>query len=401
MSTSAPASAIDPTIDFVGLFADQTEDVILNRWIDWANEGLDPVADADQWVDTREGGHWYMAVMPAVRECARLYDLAGTEVPMSAFILWAWGTYLDDLAAAYNIDRLEATRSLGTETFAGPAGTEITLGTTVATVPIGPDDVTPTYEVTQAGVIPDAGTGTGSLDLSIQATEPGAAGDVAAGAITAPSTPLPVGVTVTNAAATGGGTDPESDESLRIRVLQAIVGQGGANVAAYIKWASAWPGVGNVKVVPTPTGPNSVLVLITDPNGQPLPTPVVTGLQQAIDPVPGKGSGLAPVGAQASVETSVPLGIAVTVASIVYETGYSADGTGGTVAVQPDIAAAISAYLLTVLPGDETVLARVAGIIATWPGIHDAGGVQLNGAAANVAVSLSPPQAPYLASLAL
>jgi uncharacterized phage protein gp47/JayE len=403
MSTTAPpaAAALDPTIDFVGLFADQTEDVILNRMVAWANEGLDPVDNADQWTDTREGSHWYTAVLGAVREIARLYDLAGTEVPMSAFILWAWGTYLDDLAGAYDIDRLAATSAVGAVTFTGPAGTKISLNTTVSTVPTGPDDATPDFAVTQAGVIADAGTGTGELDLSVQATEPGAAGDVAALAITAPSTPLPAGVTLVNAAPTGGGSDPESDESLRLRVLQAIAGQGGANVAAYVKWASAWPGVGRVKVVPTPTGPNSVLVLIDDAAGQPLPGTVVAGLQQALDPFPGKGSGLAPVGAQVDVETSIPLAVAVTVGTISYEAGYSADGAGNTIAVKDDIATAVAAYLQTVRPGSEAVVAHVAGIVATWPGVHDATDVELNGAALNIAVALDPPAAPFLESLTL
>jgi uncharacterized phage protein gp47/JayE len=403
MSTTAPApaAALDPTIDFVGLFADQTEDVILNRMIAWANEGLDPVDNADQWTDTREGSHWYTAVLPAVREIARLYDLAGTEVPMSAFILWAWGTYLDDLANAYDVERLAATSSVGAVTFTGPAGTRISLNTTVGTVPTGPDDQTPTFAVTQAGTIADAGSGTGALDLSVQATEPGAAGNVAALAITAPVTPLPTGVTLVNQGPTGGGSDPEPDESLRLRVLQAIAGQGGANVAKYVQWASQWPGVGQVKVVPTPTGPNSVLVMIDDATGQPLPTAVVDELQQALDPFPGKGSGLAPVGAQVTVETSIPLAIDMTVGTISYESGYSADGIGGTIAVRDDITAAVAAYLLTVRPGDEVVLAHAAGIVATWPGVHDATDVELNGAAANVAVALSPPQSPFLNSLTL
>jgi uncharacterized phage protein gp47/JayE len=401
MSTSAPspAAVLDPTIDFVGLFADQTEDVILNRMISWANEGLDPVNDADLWTDTREGSHWYTAIVPAVREIARLYDLAGTEVPMSAFILWAWGAYLDDLAAAYSVERVAATAAIGQLQFTGPAGTQITLNTTASTDPTGPNDDTPDFATTQAGTIADAGSGTGTLTLSIQATAPGAAGDVAANAITVPSTPLPAGVTLNNALPTGGGADAESDESLRLRVLQAIVGQGGANVAKYVQWASQWPGVGQVKVVPTPTGPNSVLVMIDDANGQPLPADTVAGLQQALDPFPGKGSGLAPVGAQVDVETSTPLSIDVVVGSISYESGYSADGAGGTIAVGDDIKAGIAAYMQSVRPGTEAVLAHVAGIIATWPGVHDAGGVTLNAGTTNIAVSLSPPQSPFLNSL--
>lgn len=319
---------------------------------------------------------------------------------MSAFILWAWGTYLDDLAAAYGVDRLAATQAVGAEQFSGPAGTRITVGTAVSTVPTSADDPAPTFLVTLEGVIPDAGAGTGTILLSIEAQDAGAAGEVAANAITAPGTPLP-GVTMTNPLPTGGGSDPETDESLRLRVLQAIVGVGGANVAAYVRWASAWPGVGQVKVVPNSSGPGTVMVLIDDASGQPLPSSVVAGLQAALDPVPGQGAGTAPVGARVTVLTSIPLAVSVAVTAITYESGYSADGTGATIAVQDGINAAIAAYLLTVRPGSEVVLSHVAGIISTWPGVHDATGITINGIAANVPVTLSPPQSPYLQSLVL
>lgn len=399
MSTGAPVLpppvSADPTVDFVGLFVDQTEETILSRMAAWANEGLDPADDADQWVDTREGGHWFTCVMPAAREIARLYDVAGTEVPMAAMMLWAWGTYLDDLAAAGGVERLPATSSTGTETFSGPAGTIISEGTTVATVPTGPDDPTPTFRVTQAGTIPDAGAGTGSIDLPIEATEAGFAGDVAASAITAPSTPLPAGVTFTNAQPTLGGTDPETDEALRTRVLQAIAGTAGANQAAYQKRAAAWASVGSVKVVPTWAGPNSVLVMVADPQGRPLPPSVVAGLQADLDPDPGKGSGFAPVGAQVTVETSVARNITVD-ATVTWLEGYSATGTANTVALGPDIATAIAEYLLAIKPGEAARVSHVAGIIATWTGVDNVTGVLLNGAAADVVLALSPPESAQL-----
>lgn len=390
MSTSAPTLpppvSADPTVDFVGIFADQTEDVILARMRDWANEGLDPSTDSDLWVDTREGGHWYMAVMPGVRELARLYDVAGTEVPMSAMMLWAWGTYLDDLAAAGGVERLPATASVGSVTFSGPQGADIELGTTLSTVPSGPDDPTPDFEVTQAGTI-DA---SGELALPITATEGGKAGDVAANAITVPSTPLPTGVTFTNPSPTQGGTDPESDDALRTRVMQAIAGTGGANQAAYQKWASAWPGVGAVKVVPAWNGPDTVLVMVTDPQGQPLPAQTVTDLQNDLDPVPGKGAGTAPVGAQVAVETSVAREITV-VATVTWLEGYSATGAGSTIAVGPDLSAAIQAYLLSIPPGGTIRLSHVAGLIATWEGIDNATGVTLNGVAGDIVLGMGPP----------
>ena len=401
MSTTAPASLsiasiADNSQQFLPLFPTQTEAVILARMQDWANEGLDPIANADIWVDTREGSHFQTVLMPAIREFARLYDLAGSEVPMSGFVLWAWETYLDDLAAVYEVFRLPGTPSLGTVSFSGPAGTVIDPGVNVSALQLSPSYAAPLFEVTVGGTIPDDGTGNGELDLAVQATAVGIAGDVAADAITVPSSPLP-GVTFTNAEETLGGTDVETDDALRTRVLAAIASSGPGAVLDYIRWAGGWPGVGKVSVVPVWNGAGTVLVMISDPNGQPLPQAIVNGLQQNLDPVSGQGSGVAPVGAIVTVDTSTLLPAPV-IADITYENGYSWDGYGGTIAVGPGVQAQIIAYYLSVAPGSEVVLAHVSGLIATFPGVFDVGGVTIAGAAANLQVGLEPPQVPVLSS---
>lgn len=386
MSVTVP----DPSLDFLPLFAWATEEKLLADWQAWANEGLDPVADADAWVDTREGGHWQTCSMTMIRECARIYDLMGTEVPMSGFVLWAWETYLDDLAAVYDIARLPATPALGIIEFAGPVGTEIDAGTNLSSVPSTPDDPAPLFEVTEAGTIPVGGV----LDLPIQATEAGSAGNVAALAITAQSTPLPPGVTFSNPDPTRGGSDVESDDALRERILEAIAGKGPGAVADYVRWAGAWPGVGRVTVVPVWNGAGTVLVMISDPLGLPLPDAIVAALQQDLDPVPGTGAGTAPVGAIVTVDTTTLLNLAVE-GHIDFLTGFSWDGAGGTVAIGSQLEAAITRYFLSVAPGGTVRIAHVAGLVATWPGVENASGVEIDPgsgfAAADVPVPLGPP----------
>lgn len=394
-------TALDPQQqEFQPLFPDQTEDAILARMIGWANEGLDPVVDADLWVDTREGGHWRTCVTPVVQELARLYDLAGTDVPMSGMVLWSWGTYLDDLAAVWDVHRRAATYATGVVTFTGPPGEMIDAGVTIAVVPSTPDDPAPEFSVTVGGSIGAAPLGEtqGTVDLPVQCTEPGAAGDVSAHAITYITTPGFASTTADNAAPTSSGSDPETDDSLRTRLLQAIAGKGPGAVADYIRWAQATPGVGRVYVVPIWNGPGTVLVMVTDVNGEPLSSAIVSGLQTALDPVAGQGEGIAPIGANVTVETNERLAMNI-VATFEWETGYSWDGSAGTIAAGPAIEAAISQYLLTVPPGGEVVFEKISGIIATTLGVHDIGGVTLNGGTANVPVALLPtPQAPFLNS---
>lgn len=383
-------------LDFIPLFPDDDEETILARMRDWANEGLDPDVDVDQWVDTREGSHWHAAVMPGVKEKARLYDLAGTEVPASGFPLFAWGDYLDDHAAVQNIVRLAATYAAGEVTFSGPAGTVIAAGTTVGVEPVNPDDPVPTFEVTVGGVIPGvAGVDPdGEVTLTIRATETGVAGNVSAGAITVAETPLP-GIDVTNAAETVGGSEVESDEALRERVLAAYKGQGAGNRRDYERWARAWAGVGRATVIPLWNGPGTVKVIVTDANGGPVSPETVAGLQNDLDPNPGLADGQAPVSAIVTVTTAVELAIDID-ATIEFETGFDLDGFGGQIGLRQAITDSLRAYVERVEPGGEVVYEQVKGRIVTVEGVHDVSAVTLNGAAVNVPVSADPAEVPAM-----
>lgn len=383
------------SLDFLPLFPAETEDAILARMSAWANEGLDPAVDIDLWVDTREGGHWRTSVTPCVREIARLYDMAGTEVPMSGMVVWSWGSYLDDLAQVWSIERLAATPAEGIVAFSGAEGTEIGEGTVVSAVPTQEDAPAPTFEVMATGVI----GGTGKILLKVRAVEAGAEGNVPAGAITAPSTPLP-GVTFTNEAPTAGGTDPETDEALVERLLEEFAGKGGGTVRDYKVWARERAGVGHATVIPAWAGANTVLVIITDAAGNPTSAETVELLQRELDPVPGKGSGKAPVGAVVTVQTAALLNVEAS-ATLNFEEGYSLDGAGGTIALREAIEHSVATYVGTVQSGGEVVRSQIEGRIALVPGVHDAGKIAINAIEKNLAVPASPPKVPVLVKLTL
>lgn len=386
----------DDYLNLLPLFPTDTEDAIRARWIDWANEGLDPALDGDRWVDTREGGHWRTAVEPGIRESARIYDLMGTEVVAAAMPLWSWGTWLDDIGEGIDVLRLAATYATGIVTFTGPEGTNIPAGTQVEVVPASDTDPAPVFQTTEAGVLPAPvlPATDGVLDLPVRAVLADYASNVGPHSIQTLSVPI-AGVTVDNADPTLGGTDPEDDEALRTRVLEAFEGSGGGNKNDYKRWALAEPGVGEVTVIPHGNGPDTVVLIIMDPNGQPVSAAIVDALQASLDPTAGKGDGIAPINHAVTVETASILDIAVA-GTIHFETGYSLDGAAGSVALGPQIIEAIGAYVNAVESGDEVVLAQVEGRIVSIRGVHDLTGLTLNGAAANVAVPSAPPEVPRL-----
>lgn len=497
----------DEILEFEPLFPDDDEDAILARMRDSANEGLDPATDADQWVDTREGSHWFVCVMPPVRELARLYDLAGTEVPATAFPLWAWGSYLDDHAEVQQIERLAATPATGFVRFSGAPATAIPAGATVGVEPVTPDDEVPEYEAMAGGTIPAAAvapTGLGSnldaggtltdstvyryvvtaldgagetdpssevnetasggsrtvlLDwddvatatsyriyrktggagppwdllaevteseyvdlggiapntaihpptvnstggavvLPVQATEEGVAGNVGIGAITVLSTPIP-GVSVTNAAPTTGGTEPETDDALRERVLNAFIGQGAGNRQDYERWARAWEGVGRATVIPLWDGPGTVKVIVTTIDGDPVSSETVAGLQADLDAVAGLGEGTAPIGAHVTVTTATARPIEIE-ATIEFETGYSLDGDASTIALRADVVEALRAYVESVEPGGEVVVSQLVGRVSTISGVHDVSIDLLEGnPPVNIAIDEDPAESPQLGTVTL
>ena len=376
------------------LYADEDETTLLERWRGWANEGLDPQNDVDQWTDTREGSHWYAATTPPRREFARAYDFIGSEVVATAFPQYAWGEWLDDHAELRQLDRLAATKAAGVVRFTAPEGTEIAAGTIVSVIPVSEDDPAPEFETTESGVVPSGG----SLDLPVLARLPGTQGMVGAGAITGLVSPVDGVVAVTNPQATFGGTDTESDTALSARVVESFEGSAVANQLYYRRIALNEPGVGLVTVVPVANGPGTVAIIVSTADGGPVSPAVVESLQAKLDPFPGTGAGEGQTNAAIVVSTSTTLPIDVAF-SAEFEPGYSLDGTGGTIALRQPMKDVIAGYLSTVQTGGEVVRQQVAGRIVQLRGVHDMTLPTLNGSAQNIQIPSSPPQRPALGEL--
>lgn len=440
-------------LSFVPLYPLESVATVLARMEDWANEGVDPLDD--RWVDTREGTFWRIAITGPAEEIARLYDLAGTEVPASVIPFSSWGEYLDELAAVPSLERLAATAAEGIVRFTGTNGSSVVAGTQVGVEPADPDADAPTFEVITGGVI--AG---GFVDLLVRAVEQGSVGNVPAGAVTEEGTPV-TGITArTNSAPITGGTDAETDEALVERLVGAYAGKGGGRVYDYIRWARSIAGVGRVTVIAEAFGPGTVHVILSTPDGSPVAQSVIDAAQQFLDPpaaatvltsavtLPaatvsvgstagfrsgtnvfrlggslvtytgitatsftgcsggsgshaigvavtqsGRGGGEAPIGHHVLVSTAAVVNLTLG-GTIEFEQGYSLDGTGGTIALLTAIELSVANYVNSIEPGGEVVRARIVGKVTDVAGVHDVGDVTINGASANLAISADPAQVP-------
>jgi uncharacterized phage protein gp47/JayE len=135
----------------------------------------------------------------------------------------AEGYQLDGVCQYTGITRKPASYATGTVTFTGAAGTVIPLRFLVSTGKYQ-------FWTQQIATIPAGGT----VAVPIRAIELGNTSNVLANTITTIVNPLTGVTSVTNAAATTGGADIETDESLRARYDESI-SLGGASTTSAIE----------------------------------------------------------------------------------------------------------------------------------------------------------------------
>ena len=186
-------------------------------------------------------------------------------VARQCFPQTALGDYLDKHAQLRGLERRDAVAAVGVLRFSAPAAPDTDLSIPAGTVCLTAAQVR--FETLEAAALKAGNT---YVDVRAQAVEPGAAGNVAAGAIRAMSV-APVGVSqVTNPDAFTGGVDVEDDEALRERVLETFRRMpNGANAAFYEQEALSFPEVAAASVVPRPRGVGTVDVVIATAAGLP------------------------------------------------------------------------------------------------------------------------------------
>ena len=123
------------------------------------------------------------------------------------------------------------------------------------------------FATTQAAVLP---AGELTVDVPVQALEPGTAGNVSAQTVVSMAV-APMGIaSCTNPQAFAGGADGEGDEELRARILDTFRRlPNGANAAFYEQGALSFDQVAAAAVIPKPRGLGSVDVIVSTLAGTP------------------------------------------------------------------------------------------------------------------------------------
>lgn len=241
---------------------DELKDLTYNKIL---QSMLDKIPDN---VDKTEGGFVFDMVAPAALEAAELIQFYLVLALENSFHMWAKGRWLDYCAYDCGLERKAATYAYGDVVVTTnrpnldfPAGF-------VFSVPSENGSAAIDFETTEAHFCDKVGTYT----FRVKAVLPGPDSNVKADSINIMKTPIKGVEDVINTEPMSGGTDPESDDSLRQRIDDYFAGRMASfvgNKKDYIRWAKEVDGVGYAHCIPTYDGPNTVKVVIADLNGRP------------------------------------------------------------------------------------------------------------------------------------
>ncbi len=207
--------------------------------------------------------------------------VAGEFIKRQMFVTTATGEYLDKHALSRGLYRKEAEKASGEVTFSVEVAslTDIVIdkGTVVSTS--GEDAAS---YVTDSAVTLYAGDR--SISAPVTAVEGGARYNVIANSVTVLVTP-PSGITsVTNAKAIKGGTDKETDDELRQRVLNSYRDiSNGTNAVYYQRLAESVAGVHSASVVSKARGEGTINVYVCGKTDSPMNKDVIERVQTLLE----------------------------------------------------------------------------------------------------------------------
>ncbi|MEG1870197.1 MAG: baseplate J/gp47 family protein [Oscillospiraceae bacterium] len=211
----------------------------------------------------------------------QIYSLESSLEQMEKQLLpqTAQGEYLEKHAVQRGIKRKLGTAATGEVVFtrSGMSVGEITIpiGSIVAT--LGEDSVR--YSVTKT-VLMAANAST--VTAGIVCTETGSRGNATPNTIKLLITPISGVDIVNNAVSTNGGTDQESDQRLRDRLLKSYANiSNGSNTAYYLKEALSYEGIGFAGVIPRSRGRGTVDVVVHGTGGA-ASNAIITGLRDKL-----------------------------------------------------------------------------------------------------------------------
>ena len=266
------------------------------------------------------------------------------------------GEFLEAWAALKAIYRIPASVASGTITFTGTNGTVLSLGTPI----VRGDGIA--YVATSSGTVASGAVTVQAAAVADPAGLLGARGNCAASTVLTLGTAL-AGINAAGAAAAAftGGSDLETDDSLRSRMLNAYQAPPhGGDASDYVTWALTVPGVTRAWCVPHGFGAGTVLVYV-----------MLDGTEAAYGGFPQGTNGCAAAESRATVATGDQLAVAnlilplQPVTALVYALAPSINTVAFTISGLSGASAGTKAAIAAAITGVLTTYGSVTGASTT------------------------------------
>ena len=326
-------------------------------------------------IDDMENGFPWDFTKPTALEKAEMLEFHLVETLKIMFPMWAYDEWLDYHAKGRGITRKPANAASGELLITGIPGTTIPAGFKFA-APATADSPAIEYETTEKYTIGEDGT----VRVQVTAVEPGIKGNVPANTVTLMMTPIKGITSVTNEAAITGGTEVESDDELRNRIMEIDAASEASFVGSdgdYKRWAEEVPGVGTALVMPEWAGPGTVKVVVIDANGQPANQAIITAVYNNIMSPDDRLQRKAPIGATVTVE-------APTAKEINYSFTLELKAGENQETVLERFKAQLRTYYVEAKKEGVVRYNRVSSILTNTEGVKDFTGLTMNGGTVNI-----------------
>lgn len=326
-------------------------------------------------IDDTENGFPWDFTKPTALEKAEMLEFHLVETLKIMFPMWAYDEWLDYHAKGRGITRKPANAASGELLITGVPGTTIPAGFRFA-APATADTPAIEYQTTEKYTIGEDGT----VRVQVTAVEPGTKGNVPANTVTLMMTPIKGITSITNEASITGGTEVESDDELRNRILEIDAASEASFVGSdgdYKRWAEEVPGVGTALVMPEWAGPGTVKVVVIDANGQPANQAIITAVYNNIMSPDDRLQRKAPIGATVTVE-------APTAKEINYSFTLELKAGVNQETVLERFKAQLRTYYVEAKKEGVVRYNRVSSILTNTEGVKDFTGLTMNGGTVNI-----------------
>lgn len=331
-------------------------------------------------IDKTEAGFPWDFTRPTAIISSELLEFYIPEAIKLMFPQWSSGEFLDYLANMARLSRKAPNFATATVAVEGEPGILIEAGTVFSTRSTDSSEAVE-FATLESCVLDSTGKGS----VIVQALIAGKESNVNANTITLLLVPIEGISSITNPEKASGGTEEETDDELRDRIMEANENMDDSyigNNADYKRWAESVPGIGAAIVVPEWNGPETVKIVVLDANGEAANETLQRAVYNYIMSPDSPIDRLAPPNTILTVAAPELVHISYVIEGLSLESEYEEE------MVLEEFKKGLAAYYKTVSEDKEVKYNWVHSILTNTPGVEDFAKLLMNGATSNIAVMM-------------